>query len=211
MFAWDRAPGRVRDDIRAMATACWRSYAEPGTWWNGYQRTALAETARRAWLGDDLAGTDLPDVAVEAAELLAAHPALTSKEWVDGVVGQIGVAPYIEIIGIVAQVVAIDTFTRLLGSEPEPFLPSTAGEPTRELVDPEPRQIRTWVPMGEVLIPPFTLSMVPAEQQRTNDLAEALYMTGQDMEDPDFRRGSLHRTQIELVAASLSFENECFY
>ena len=53
--------------------------------------------------------------------------------------------------------------------------------------------------------------LVPDENAITYPLIEALYMTGQDMEDPDFQRGNLHRTQIELVASTLSHGNECFY
>lgn len=44
-----------------------------------------------------------------------------------------------------------------------------------------------------------------------NDLAETMYLTMPQMGEPDFRRGDLHRTQIELVAATVSHANECFY
>ena len=64
---------------------------------------------------------------------------------------------------------------------------------------------------GPALVPPFTQALVPGENAITYPLIEALYMTGEDMADPDFSRGSLHRTQIELVASVLSHGNECFY
>jgi hypothetical protein len=36
-------------------------------------------------------------------------------------------------------------------------------------------------------------------------------MTGAQMESPDTTIDGLHRTQIETVATSVSFANECFY
>ena len=78
-------------------------------------------------------------------------------------------------------------------------------------MEPRPKKVRSWISVGQALVPPFTQVLVPDENAVTYPLIEALYMTGTDMQDQDFRRGALHRTQIELVASVLSFGNECFY
>ena len=57
---------------------------------------------------------------------------------------------------------------------------------------------------------PQTLSLVRAESQAWQQLADALYMSFLEMEYLDFRR-HLHRSQMELVAARTSLRNDCFY
>ncbi len=126
-------------------------------------------------------------------------------------VEELGEEKYVEVLGIATRVVASDTFCRLLGSEPEPFLDPQPGRPSRERVDPRPKKIKSWIAVGNALVPPFTQALVPSENDATNALVETLYMTGEEMADPDFRRGDLHRTQIEMAASTLSYENECFY
>jgi hypothetical protein len=58
---------------------------------------------------------------------------------------------------------------------------------------------------------PHVLGPVPATEAALNDLCNALYTTEEQIGDPTFSRGDLHRTQIELVAAAVSHSNECFY
>ncbi|GEM_PF-207769 len=201
----------LRPEVADELAETWRHLGAPGTWWEGRQRTALAEVARAARHGAAIPATDLGAAATEAAVTIAAHPARTTRAWVEEMVASIGEEPYVELVGVVTRVVVADTVARLLGTEPAPFPPPRPGEPSRVAPEPRPRRIRTWVAIGNVLSPPRTLALVPDEKRRTNRLLQALYMTWADMEDPDFRRGELHRTQIELVAAAVSYANECFY
>jgi hypothetical protein len=185
--------------------------AEGGATWTAHHRITIAARARNVRLGRDPGTVQLPPAAVDVIDRLAAAPASTSREWIDGVVSDLGEQPYVEIVGIVARVVAIDTFSRLLGVEPEPFL-----DPTDGAIRPEPppakvRKGKAWVNMAGFPVPPNVLSLVPSEQRATNRTAEALYMTGPQMEDPDITIDELHRTQIELVATTVSHGNECFY
>jgi alkylhydroperoxidase family enzyme len=99
----------------------------------------------------------------------------------------------------------------LLGEDLQPFPPARPREPSRERQAEPLRKNRTWVSMGSMAAPPFVLAAVPPAVRAMNDLAEAMYLTPQQMADPDIRRGELHRTQIELVAATVSHVNECFY
>lgn len=211
MFDFAAAPGPVRPEIVEVAGRVWEHLARPGTWWSAAERRAIAETARAARARSPLPDSDLPKAATEAAVLLAATPARTTEAWVTSVVGSLGEEAYVELVGITTRVVAVDTFTRLMGAPLEPFLDPQPGVPTRLGAEPRPVRMRSWVAVGTALIPPSTLTLVPDENDMTKALVWTLYMTDEEMEDPDFRRGDLHRTQMELVAATLSYQNECFY
>lgn len=212
MFDFSTAPGPVRQDIIDQFEATWAHLQAPGTWFDGAQRVDAARVARAARAGDPRPTTNLSPDAITVLEKIASEQATTSREWVESMVSGLGTEEeYVELMGIATRVVQIDTFSRLMGTEP-PGLPEPhAGDPTRTRVEPRPKRIRSWIPVGPMLVPPFTQVLVPEENDRTYPQIETLYMTGQDMEDPDYRRGDLHRTQIELVASSLSFQNECFY
>lgn len=211
VFDFSAAPGPVREDIAASMRASWRHLARAGTWFDARERLAIAATARAARRGEAPPESDLPSASRDAAAFLAGTPAGTTESWVTAMIEALGEERYVEVLGITTRVVAIDTFCRLLGREPEPFPDPEPGEPTRIAADPRPQRSRSWVAVGELLVPPFTLSLVPDENTVTNTLVWALYMTDAEMENPDFRRGDLHRTQIELVATTVSYENECFY
>jgi hypothetical protein len=212
VFDFGDAPGPVRSDVRTAFVDVWRHLPQPGTWWSGHDRVSIASVARAARTGQDIPATDLPDAAVDAARVLGSTPAATTAPWVHSVVEALdGEERYIELLGVVTRIVAIDTFTRTLGLPPETLPDPEHGEPTRRAADPRPTHGRSWVAVGPVLVPPFTLSLVPGEQAITNQLAWALYMTDEEMDDPDFSRGDLHRTQMELVASTVSYGNECFY
>lgn len=186
----------------------WAAFGTAGTWYTGEERVRYAELARSARTGLEI---EASDAAAEVTIRIAARPASTTQSWVDDMVATLGEEQYVELMGISARVVMGDTFLRLLGLDPLPFPEPRAGRPSRQRVEPRPKKIRSWIAVGPALVPPFTQVLVPDENAITYPLIEALYMTGQDMEDPDFRRGDLHRTQIELVASVLSHGNECFY
>jgi hypothetical protein len=205
------APGPVRAEIVDTLRATWEHLARPGTWWTAAQRLAIAATARAARSRRPLPDVDLPEAARQAAALVAATPSRTTASWVSAITGTIGDGAYVEVVGITSRVVAADTFTRLMGADLAPFPDPEPGEPTRQVPEPPPEHVRTFVPVGRVFVPTFTLSLVPDERAMNDRLGDALYMTESDMADPDFARGALHRTDIELVAATVSYGNECFY
>ena len=143
-------------------------------------------------------------------DALARRPATVRREGVDELSGLLGGPdPYLELLGIVARVVAVDTFDRALGrpvaSLPEP----RPGEPTRA-VNSLARPGAAWVPMVGGSSITHALSMVPEENAEVERLHGALYLTYAEISDPLVRR-SLNRAQMELVAARTSVCNECFY
>ena len=127
----------------------------------------------------------------------------------DHQVARLGLGRYVEALGVISRMVAIDTFHRMLGSSAPDLPAAEPGPPTGDatVVDEGP----TWIPAGRFPIPPTVLAAVPAEVEAQNDLSDVLYMTGAEMADPDWRRMGMHRAQVELGASALSHGNECFF
>lgn len=207
---FDPGSDPVRPELVAAIDRCWDELARPGTWWDGAAKAAIVATARAARSDREPEATGLPDDARAAGALLAASPATTSEAWVGEICEALGEPQYVELTGIVARVVAVDTFVGLLGHEPLPQPEPRAGEPTRTPPPDGIRRNHTWVSMA-MPVPPFVLGSVPDAMAAMNDLSEPLYMPMGEMGDPNWHRGDLHRTQVELVAAAVSHENECFY
>jgi hypothetical protein len=208
--AADAAGDPVRPELTAAIDRCWDELSRPGTWWDAAGRRAIAEVARAAIGGGVPPAVLLPAAAAEAATRIAATPAEVDEAWVHAVCEAIGETRYVELVGIVARVVAVDTFQRLLGLDVRPLSEPQPGQPTREAPPTGARRNHTWVSMVTP-VPPYVLGAVPAAMTAMNDLTDQLYMPPDEMGDPDWRRGDLHRTQIELVAATVSLVNECFY
>lgn len=202
----------VRPELLAAFERCWDELSRAGTWWDAADKLAIAEIARAAVVAapTPAAGERLHPAAAEATTRVAASPAAIDEAWVGSVSEAIGEPNFVELVGIAARVVAADTFARLLGNDVTPLPDPRPGEPSREPPPEGMRRNHTWVAMA-MPVPPFVLGQVPAAMAAMNDLTDQLYMPMDQMGDPDWRRGDLHRTQIELVAASVSHENECFY
>jgi hypothetical protein len=183
--------------------------ARTGTWWTGVERVQIAETARAARMRRSVPANDLPGAAREAATFLAATPAHTTERLVGSWIERLGEFPYIELFGVVARTVAFDTFVRALGL-PEPAFREPDSTPPTGTV-PDSRRGRAWISTVGYPSPPNTVSAVPTEREAYGNVERGLYMPEPDMEEPDNRVGGLHRTQVELVAATVSHANECFF
>jgi len=211
MFTFTASPFAIPGAVSAMCRNTWDDLAAPGSNWSGPARLAIAAQARAARLGTDHVDDTLAGPVQEKVRLLAAVPAVTTREWVADAVSAVGEPAYVELVGIVARVIAIDTLCRLVGVDPEPFPVAVTGQPAAVPPRGMPRRGKAWVAMTGIPVPPNVLSLVPPAMEATNATAEALYMTGAQMDDPDTTIDGLHRTQIEIVATSVSHSNECFY
>jgi hypothetical protein len=200
----------VRPEVLAAFERAWDEIAGPGTWWDGPSRVAIAAAARAARGTTSTDHDALPSAALEACRLLATRPAGVTEEWLRSVCDEISEPRYVELVGIVARVMAIDTFHRLAGWPLTPLPAARPGDPSREPPPGNARKNHTWVAMVRPAAP-FVLSSVPGAMRATNDLSDVLYMPMDQMRDPDWRRGELDRTQVELVAATTSHANQCFY
>ncbi|MFQ5554466.1 MAG: hypothetical protein ACE5GC_03735 [Acidimicrobiia bacterium] len=211
-FSLEAAPVPVRSDIRAAFGRDWARLARPGTWWTGADRIAIATAARLRRTGDITgASIPLPPAAIEAAGRISVEPATATRSWVEGLIeAGLGYSRYVELVGVVSRLSAIDAFFRALGMPLEPLPEAVAGAATTHDAPRSARIGRGRVPMvgGTSIVQ--ALSLVPAEMEAQEDLHGPMYLRYDQMGIMDFSRG-LHRTQMELVAGRVSASNECFY
>lgn len=200
----------IRPELAAAIERTWAEIGQPGAHWTGTERVEILQAARAATTGEPTPRSSLPQATLDAAARVAAAPATTTEAWVTDVVDAVGEPEYVELVGVVARVAAVDTFFRLLDLDPPPPPQGVGGEPTREPVPESARRNRTWVRMVTPLAP-LVLGAVPSTEAAVNDLCDQLYMPPDEIGDALFRRGQLDRPRIELVAATLSQVNECFY
>lgn len=184
----------------------WRGLGEPGTWLDGFERVAVVRAAR----SKATTATAAPASIEEVAGLVAHHAASITADTVDAIEANgIDRSTYVEIVGIVSRVAAIDTFERGIGRSPRSVPGAVGGTPARATV-PEARRRAGWVSTVGAIGPPTALSSVRREAADQEALHDALYMSYSGMGDLDADRG-LHRSQMELVAARVSLLNDCFF
>jgi len=145
----DGMPLPMREGLAKALDEAWVRLSQPGTWWSGEERLAIAAEARRADScalcrqrmaalspyaveGKHVGNTRLPADAVEATHRLKTDASRITERWVreltDGVLGE---ERYVEIVSIVAIVTALDTFDRALGRRIKALPEPVAGAPSR--------------------------------------------------------------------------------
>jgi len=195
----------------------WASVARPGATWTGEERVAIARIGRiarekAAGSPESMLDVGLPPPVIQASAVLGGDPGRVRLPWVKAL-NEAGLSPegYVEIVSIVSRVTVVDTFHRSLGLPLIELPDPESGDPSGEVDARARTNSRAFAPtVGPPMIP-TALSAIPAEMAAMADIQDTMYMTGDDMADPDFQRDGLHRTQIELVAARTSRINECFY
>lgn len=121
----------------------------------------------------------------------------------------LGASTYVEILGLVARLQAVDTFCFGIGAELPELAEAADGEPSGSEAQ-DARVQGGWVPTVGPASPPNALTLIPSEHEAMHDLHGALYLAVEDMGDLNADRG-LHRTQMEFVAARTSLLNECYF
>ncbi len=145
----------------------------PGTWFDGDRRRAIAITARAKRLGHAERPASLGGGLEDAVGTLAARPGTMSRPWVESVGEKLGLGQYVELLGVVSQAVAMDTFVRLLGTEPPDLAEPEPGDPCR-LSAGDLGHSRAWIPSGRYPSPPTVLAVVPDEVAAQNALSDVL-------------------------------------
>jgi alkylhydroperoxidase family enzyme len=241
--AYDPQTVAIRQDLADAIERAWRHLASHGTWWTGAQRLAMvAETrnavtcplclARKAALSPyTLQGTHqspgaLPETVVDVIHRVRTDAGRLTESWLQRTLAAgLTDAEYVEIVGVVATVTALDTFSRALGQPLRPLPQPRSGEPTRRRPKNARKQI-AWVPtvLPNEITPedgdPFryggvhiqqALSLVPDTVAGFFDLDVQLYLMQDHIRDFGTEYRAISHAQIELIAAKASHMNGCFY
>ena len=210
MFGFDGAALPVDKTVRRAFRAEWQRLASAGTWFRGSERVAIAAEARAA-RSLASAGTDLSPPVVEAAQSISAAAQYVTRDWVEDLVARgVTLEQYVEVIGVVSRLAAVDGYCRGVGADLEPLPEPVPGDPSHERSDDAVLR-EAFVPTVSEDRAREALSAVPAEEDARRALSDALYLpddaVGQDLT----YQGVLSRPQMELLAARVSHLNDCSY
>jgi hypothetical protein len=139
---------RIRADLAAAARTAWEKIGEPGTWWTGAERAAIAAETRHALAcrlcaarqqapspamvgGDHATLGALPGAAVEAIHRIRTDPGRIGEAWYRRVLAQgLDADRYAELVSVAAVTVAVDTFRHALGLDALPLPRPQPGAPS---------------------------------------------------------------------------------
>jgi len=237
-------PFPVRDDIVSAQRLAWKRLAEPGSWWDGPMRIAIAAETRQAQhcvfcaarlkalspytvRGHHNSKGVLSDALTEVIHRVVTDQSRLTKSFYNTALESgISDGEYVETIGVIATVIAIDGFTRAIGlpefelPDPEPGKPSRH-RPIGAKID------RAWVPtvapedatdaeaglydgLPGVNIH-RALSLVPEETISFFNLDAVHYLPPAQVRDFGTEHRNLSHVQIEFLAARISALNQCVY
>jgi len=234
----------IRAGLARECSRAWERLAAPGTWWDGAGRLAIAAEARNAHAcalcrrrkealspytvegsHDGLGTLDAP--MVEVVHRVVTDAGRLTKKWLHAMFDA-GVAEerYVEAVGVIAVITALDTFDRALGL-PQRALPAPRpGAPSRRRPAGARRDL-AWVSTvaPEMLQPgdvdPYAvhgvknihraLSLVPQEVLNFFDLDVELYLKDHEIRDFTREYRALTHAQMELLAGRVSALNGCYY
>ena len=189
----------------------WSRLATSGSWFTGRERVAIARTARG---GDP--GAEIGAATAAAAVRIHDEPAAITLDWIEGLEREgLSRLAYVEVLGVVARLRALDTYTFGIGHLLRPLPEPVEGEPSRSTAA-SATYDGGWVPTVGPAGPPNALSAVPGEHEALHDIHGDLYLTagpgdGYDMGNMKVVRDGLGRSQMEFVAARTSLLNDCFF
>lgn len=240
----DPASLPLRADLQRECARAWERLASAGTWWSGAERLAIAAESRAAHAcplcrrrkdalspygvdGAHDAVSTLSPAMVEIVHRIATDAGRLTKKWLHAMLEE-GVTEeqYVEAVGVIAVITALDTFELSLGL-PQHDLPlPRPGAPTRTRPVLARRDL-AWVSTlePERLSPgdpdPYAvhgaknihraLSLVPQEVFNFFDLDVALYLKDHEIRDFSHEYRALSHAQMELLAGRVSSLNGCYY
>ena len=189
------------------------------------RRTALSPSAVE---GDHAQASEgLSPTLVDAIHRIATDPGRLAASWYEQLVAD-GLLPeeLVEATSVVSVVTIADTLARALSLSPRELPAPASGEPARRSVSGTTLE-RGWVPMVE---PDHAEGFVKVMYEQVEgaagfvfNVARALTSVPEALRDffgaflPNYsthgpvRPGGLNRSQVEVLAASTSAWNDCFY
>ena len=222
----------IRKSISVAHRTALEEIARPGTWLDGWTRNqvilesrhskdcALCQSRKKAlspYAIDGLHDTvsDLPIDYIEVIHRISSDSGRLTQSWFNRLLPEMPAEVYIELLGIIACGVIMDTFAEGTGQELSPPLKARQGEPSR-ITNPNVIDAGAWLPILDVKnVPSNTglpstpniaraLGLVPT----AIDLFFKVMRKHYSLSDMDF---DLSRDQTEMLAARVSSLNQCFY
>lgn len=147
-FNFSQSPYQIRADLGQAYRAFWERLAEPGSWWTGAERVAIAQESRNAVTCGfcaarkealspyNFAGEHEHSGALDARAVDAVHRIITDQTRItdsfvaDNEANGLSREQYVELAGIVVVTFSIDEFHRALDLPLEPLPEPQAGEPS---------------------------------------------------------------------------------
>jgi len=206
--------------------------AGPGTWLDGQTRNqillesrhardcALCQTRSQALSPYGIEGrhdvvSDLPAGYIEAIHRINNDSGRLTQSWFNQVTQQLPAEEYIEILGIVASGIIMDTFASGTGQPLLPTLDHIKGAPSR-ISNPNVIDKGAWLPILDVETQPSDTGL-----PSTPNIARAMGLVPSaiDLFFKVMRKHyqlanlafDLSRSQTEMLAARVSSLNQCFY
>ena len=211
----------------------WRRLSESGPYWTGRDHMAIIQEARQSLVcdlclrrlealspnavdGKHDSVTHLSPVAVDVIHRIRSDPARMSKSVFDNALANgMSASEYVELVGVVATSVVIDTLHQGLGL-PVPATLSGSDDPPTGQTEPEVVEDGAWVllaprdgQLNEVGIPRQAniiraMGLVPLVIELFfTVMRQAYYISNLPI--------SISRSQAEFIAARVSALNQCFY
>jgi len=218
----------VRADLVDAHERAWEAIASPGTWLTGEERVAVAAEIRAAFgcahcarikaalSPNGVEGTHASLGTVSPAQVELIHrvvndPGRLSEKWSQAVLARgLEEGTYVEIVGIVAMVMIMDTCQRALGL-PLRALPIPArGAPTRYRPAGAKKKA-AWLPLVE---PEDATDADGPMYPSLRDywaLASLNYLPGEYVYQFDKSIRAIERPQVEILAARVSSLHQCAY
>jgi hypothetical protein len=234
----------IRNDLLEAHERAWAAIARPGTWLTGKQRVAVTAEIRHAagcalcarikaaLSPNAVQGThdtlgELRPAEVELVHRVVNDPGRLSESWSQSVLARgLSEGEYIEIVGLIAMVMVLDTCHRALGLGERALPAPVAGEPSRYRPA-GAKQKAAWLPLvepqdatdadGPMYPSPKAgyiyrgLSLVPQSLRDYWALANVHYMPGQYVYQFDKSIRAISRPQTEILAARVSSLHQCVY
>lgn len=229
----------IRADLAAVHSTTMESFSAPGTWFDAKERREIVALSRRAraergyeirGYTDEVQNVDLPAGALKLIKMVSCEAEKIDKNfYLELVSNGLHAEQYVEIVGLVARAVSVDTFCRSLGLSIRLLADARDGVPSKQLPDTATID-HAWVPIipagpkggapaqalygeTEFVANIFSaLSLVPDEASGVMQLGQTQYVEARDFQNfKFFRDENFSRAQLELVAARISALNNCFY
>ena len=235
----------IRNDLAVAHQNAWQAIASPGTWLDGQRRIAVAAEIRHAFdcahcarikaalSPNGVAGAhdsrgELTFAEVELIHRTVNDPGRLSDAWAQSLLAEgMSEGEYVEIAGIIAMVMMVDTCTRALGLPNRALPAALLGEPTRYR-PPGARREAAWLPIvepadavaadGPMYPSPKAgyiyraLSSVPQSLRDYWALANCHYLPGPVIYRFDQKSiRAISRPQTEILASRVSALHQCLY